>query len=510
MHHLAGDGLAAVAVYRYDGRLIATDSEALVGSRPGNPIFRDFIPRLEQGGFTEEMRDGTRWMAHFDTADDHPVVVEARLPGDGSPMVVYLAVSEVIEGGHHYFTGIVRDVTAVQEAEERFRTFFQRSGEPHLLFDQTGLVDCNEAALALLGATGHADVIGKRLADLGSGAPGGAGEAASEAAALAKSSFLATMSHELRTPMTGIIGMIELLGDTPTSPEQRRFVDALEGSARSLLRVLNDVLDYSKIEAGKLELEEVDFDPREVAQEVVDLLGHAASRRGNDLRTEWGVHGIPRVHGDPTRLRQVLVNLVGNAVKFTERGTITLGVWAVPDPAGDVVSFRFEVRDTGLGIPPDVVPTLFRPFQQADSSTTRRFGGTGLGLAICRRLVVAEDDAVNRLLIGTRLRRLAHRVTLVEDGRQAVDAVRNGDFDVVLMDMQMPELDGAGATREIRRMTGPEAHVPIGALTADALPEFREHYMASGLDDYLTKPVDWDALERVLQRYGRAEGPRRP
>jgi CheY-like chemotaxis protein/nitrogen-specific signal transduction histidine kinase len=383
---------------------------------------------------------------------------------------------------------------------------------------------------------------------------------AAEAAAQAKASFLATMSHELRTPMTGIIGMIELLGDTPTSAEQRRFVGALEASARSLLRVLNDVLDYSKIEAGKLELEEVDFDPREVAQEVVDLLGHAASGRGNDLRSEWGVNEVPRVHGDPMRLRQVLVNLVGNAIKFTERGTITLGVWAAPGGSGDAVSFRFEVRDTGVGIPPEVLPTLFQPFRQADSSTTRRFGGTGLGLAICRRLIdamggeigvesepgrgttfwfkvrmrraaspalpgtpetsspaaaaaqsrpgleilLAEDNAVNRLLIGTRLRRLNHRVTMVEDGRKAVEAVRRGRFDLVLMDMQMPELDGAGATREIRRMTGPEAHVPIVALTADALPEFRERYMASGLDDYVTKPVDWEALERVLRRYGRA------
>jgi CheY-like chemotaxis protein len=340
------------------------------------------------------------------------------------------------------------------------------------------------------------------------------------------------------------------------SAEQKRFVSALDTSARSLLRVLNDVLDFSKIEAGALRLEEVAFDPLDVAREVVQVFGNAASRKGNEIRTTWTEAAIPRVEGDPTRLRQVLFNLVGNAVKFTERGTITLEVGALPGSDEERVALRFEVTDTGVGIPDEVLPALFRPFQQADSSTTRRFGGTGLGLAICRRLaeamggeigvdskagrgsrfwfevrmrragpaestssqslapeplaaagsrglkiLVAEDNAVNRLLISTRLRRATHHVVLVEDGVQAVQAVRDGDFDLVLMDMQMPELDGAGATRQIRRIEGGRGRVPIVALTADALPEFREHYMKAGLDDYLTKPVDWDALERVLARF---------
>ena len=383
---------------------------------------------------------------------------------------------------------------------------------------------------------------------------------AAEAAALAKASFLAMMSHELRTPMTGIIGMIELLGDSAMSAEQERFVGALEGSAQSLLRVLNDVLDYSKIEAGRLDLEAVDFDPSATAGQVVELLGNAASRQGDELRADWDPERIPRLRGDPTRLRQLLVNLVGNAIKFTQRGRVTLSIRAGPAREDGLVPLRVEVRDTGVGIAPDVLPTLFQPFQQADSSTTRRFGGTGLGLAICRRLVdamggtigvesepgrgstfwfelelpraegaaqapstpvarepaarglrilVAEDNSVNRLLIATRLRRAHHQVTLVEDGLKAVEAASEQEFDLVLMDMQMPLLDGAGATREIRRLPGSRGRVPIVALTADALPEFRERYMQAGLDEYLTKPVDWGALDRVLLRFAPAgtQGP---
>ena len=325
----------------------------------------------------------------------------------------------------------------------------------------------------------------------------------------------------------------------------------LRNSAESLLTVVNDVLDYSKIEAGRLDIEEIDFRPDTVVRDVLELLSNAASERGNTLRADWREGTVPALRGDPTRLRQLLFNLVGNAIKFTERGTVTVGLDVRPEDDGRV-ALCFEVRDTGVGIAPEVLPTLFRPFQQADSSTTRRFGGTGLGLAICRHLVeamggeigvdstpgigstfrftvrlaqargepaprddaqqafapalrglrilVAEDNPTNRLLISTRLRRASHQVDLVENGLEAIEAARSDDYDLILMDMQMPELDGVGATRAIRLLPGPRGRVPIIALTADALPEFRARYMASGLDDYLTKPIDWRELDRAMLR----------
>jgi len=302
---------------------------------------------------------------------------------------------------------------------------------------------------------------------------------------------------------------------------------------------------------------------------VIDLLAPAASTRGNTLIGDWIAQEIPTLNGDPTRLRQVLYNLVGNANKFTDHGTVILSIRPLTPAPGDAAGLqrlRFEVRDTGIGIAPEVLPGLFRPFEQADTSTTRRFGGTGLGLAICRRLVeamdgeigvdstpgegstfwftltlpivahglrpdgdatlpataavtapaaaaaappqdgvllilLAEDNPTNQLLLTTRLHRAGHRVDVVANGEEAVDAVARHDYDVVLMDMQMPALDGASATRRIRALDGPRAKVPVVALTADALPEFRQRYMDAGLDDYLTKPVEWDRLERVLSRY---------
>jgi len=540
---------------------------------------------------------------------------------DGRPLELNIAVSEVVDQNERLFTGIVRDVTEVRQAEERFRTLFLRSGEPHLLFDASGLIDCNDAAAKLLRAPDRTALRGMRLEQLapprqadgdtaallaaaieharregverldwtaraldGAALPvemtltplrlgeqqamlvgwhdiadrqryeEGLKQArdAAESAASAKTRFLAMMSHELRTPMTGIIGMVELLRDTPMSDEQRPLVDMLGTSAGGLLTVVNDVLDYSKIEAGRLEFESIDFSPTRLAQEVVDLLSHAASQRGNTLIAEWDEASVPRLRGDPTRLRQVLFNLVGNAIKFTERGTITLAVTARPQPDGRSL-LHYEVRDTGVGIASDVLPSLFQPFQQADTSTTRRFGGTGLGLVICRllatgmggridvastlgagstfaielplepaagvaptapsrdrpvaaplvtglQLLVAEDNPTNRLLVGTRLRRAGHEVTLVENGQQAVEAAGARRFDAILMDIQMPVLDGLGATRAIRALPDERARVPIVALTADALPEFRERYLAGGLDDCVTKPIDWNVLDRALLR----------
>lgn len=543
---------------------------------------------------------------------------------DGSNLVLSYAISDLTIKDERLLTCIFRDVTHEQQANERFKTLFQRSGQPTLLFADGGLIDCNQAAVKLFGAEGRGNLLGRRIAQLAIPEMNGLrvvdelekvrdiarrlgacrfnwaavtldnrvvpleitftqvyldnaevmlltcsditerqrfedglrqARDAAQAAAQAKARFLAVMSHELRTPMTGILGMIELLGEAALPAVQQRQVGILDKSAKALMSVLNDILDFSKIEAGRLELEQIDFDPAQIVREVIDALGHAASRRQNTLKAERGEAPLPALHGDPTRVKQVLFNLVGNAVKFTEQGSIVIHLSVQPPRADGQVALRIEVRDTGIGIGPEVQQTLFQPFQQADSSTTRRFGGTGLGLAICRHLVdamhgeisvqstvgkgsvfrveltlaqakgqaaaapiciasdavtklrslrilVAEDNPTNRLLIETRLRRAGHRPEMVDDGQQALAAASSDDFDLILMDMQMPVLDGMGATRAIRALPDAKRNrTPIIALTADALPELRDEYMASGLDDYQTKPIDWVALDAAILRH---------
>jgi len=377
-----------------------------------------------------------------------------------------------------------------------------------------------------------------------------------EQASRGKSQFLAMMSHELRTPMTGVLGMVDLLVGTPLSNEQRHYVRTLGNSAKALLTLLNDVLDFSKIEAGQLQIEAIDFDLRRVIDDVVQLfLGHAGEK-GIAL-TAFVPNDAPEVvRGDPTRLRQVLFNLVSNAVKFTQDGMVEVRL-AVVEPAADMEQYllRFEVIDTGLGLKDEERARLFEPFVQADATTTRRFGGTGLGLAICRQLVeamggsidvrsewgagsvfhfsirlgrgrtgslppppdwtapdaapytgrsvkilLAEDNEVNRMLVIKMLERLGHVTEPVQNGREAVEAATGGGYDLILMDMQMPVMDGATATREIRRLPGAAGRVPIIALTADAISNHRERHLEAGMDAYFTKPIDWKTLSEAITR----------
>ncbi len=384
-------------------------------------------------------------------------------------------------------------------------------------------------------------------------------------ASQAKSRFLANMSHEIRTPMNGILGMSELLQATRLDDTQSRYVQALSTAAHALHDLLGDILDLSKIEEGKVRLERVDFDPTQLLSAVAAIYRELGLARGVAVQTAIALQALPRVSGDSTRLRQVVTNLLGNALKFTSAGTVTLRAEPAARPNGDRRPWiRVSVQDTGIGMTPEQMAHLFQRFSQADSSTTRRFGGSGLGLVICKHLVelmggsihaeseqgrgstfwfevpleaatdrapsataaaallgndsspvgprparvlVVEDNAVNCLVVQAMLERLGMTVTLANDGAQAVAAIQTHDFDVVLMDCQMPVMDGYEATRRIRSSGHPRAQVPIVALTAHALAEDRQRCDAAGMNDYLPKPVTGEALARVLQVHLGPRGP---
>ncbi len=369
-----------------------------------------------------------------------------------------------------------------------------------------------------------------------------------EAANRAKSAFLATMSHEIRTPMNGVLGMLEVTLRRRIDETMRDHLTLARDSAVNLLSILNDILDYSKLEAGQLELEELSFSPRQVADEISSMLtaGIAQKKIWIDVLVDPDVPAW--IVGDPTRFRQIVLNLAANAVKFTESGSIAIRMGYVDGEAPHIL--RVEVQDTGIGIPEDVRARLFDRFSQADASTTRRFGGTGLGLAICRELVncmggeigvnslvgkgstfwfeiptgpgeepvvktagrsvatagarlcilVAEDNPVNQKVLRTLLSGQGHDLHFVGDGLQAVEAARDGSFDLVLMDISMPVMDGPTATGLIRALPGPASRLPIIALTANAMSGDREAYLAAGMNDYVSKPINLDLLLAAIAR----------
>ncbi len=382
-----------------------------------------------------------------------------------------------------------------------------------------------------------------------------------EAAMVAKENFLATMSHELRTPMNGMLGMLRLMMNSDLNQQQRDQAETALNSGNDLLVILNDILDFTKLERGQMKLEKVPFSPAKLSRDVLRLLSNQADSKGIDLKCS--VHArVPRqVIGDPTRIRQVMINLVGNAIKFTPQGSVEMKVrYRGNDKAGIL---KIKVTDTGVGIPKSAQGRIFERFAQADDTITRKFGGTGLGLSICRQLIelmggqigvkstegfgstfwfalpvrpaqieakpvvsetpetveaepqpeevipekktrltilAAEDNPVNQQIVTAFVTAAGHDITVVDNGSEAVEAAYIKDYDVILMDVQMPVMDGLQATRRIRTFQGSRGQIPIVALTANAMEGDRERYLEAGMTDYISKPLNPEKLSEVLTR----------
>ncbi|MCD4676825.1 MAG: response regulator [Desulfobacula sp.] len=371
----------------------------------------------------------------------------------------------------------------------------------------------------------------------------------------AKSAFLANMSHEIRTPMNGILGMLQILSETRLSQEQQSYVESTSQSANALLTLINDILDFSKIEAGKLAIEIIDFSIKNMMDAVINTLASKAFEKRLELFYLIEKNIPDNLSGDPARIRQILINLIGNAVKFTSQGKIFVKIKLKKELHKNYI-LLFEVKDTGIGIPIEKQGSIFDSFSQADTSTTRKFGGTGLGLAISKQLaqlmggkigvtseldkgsifwftvklkqhgfkpsdnevistkpnkkkylkissglkiLLAEDNIINQKVVSIMLEKLGHSITIAGDGRQTLNLYEQEPFDLILMDIQMPVMDGEEATRKIRSLEKKsKTHIPIIALTANAMKGDKERYLKSGMDGYVAKPLQKTGLLKAI------------